>query len=174
MLASDPERFFDEFHPAVFRFIQSRWGAPRPDVEDLVQETLLLAWRGRMEFRGDSSALTRVLAIAKNRLKRRQRPRPAEPDDRARKALERLQSTLLPSDLVLSEEVIRSVRQALSQIDPDYQDVLVRRYYDGCSIRSIAVSLGQSEKAIESRLARAKAAFRERLENGSEDGSFYE
>jgi RNA polymerase sigma-70 factor (ECF subfamily) len=174
VLACDPERFFDEFHPVVFRFVQSRWGASRQDVEDLVQETLLLAWRGRKEFRGDSSALTWVLAIAKNRLRLRQRKGPAESADRARKALRGLESRLLPSDVVQSEEMIRRVRQALAQLDPDYQDVLVRRYYDGCSIRSIAQSLGESEKAVESRLARAKSAFREQLENGREGESFDE
>ncbi|MGH7361770.1 MAG: RNA polymerase sigma factor, partial [Candidatus Methylomirabilales bacterium] len=69
----DPSAFFDEFYPQVFRFVAAATGAAAADVEDLVQETLLHAWRNRAQFRGDASPLTWVLAIARNRARARLR-----------------------------------------------------------------------------------------------------
>jgi len=69
----DPGSFFDEFHPRVFRFVAGATGAPEADVDDLVQETLLHAWKNRAQFRGEASPLTWVLSIARNRIRMRNR-----------------------------------------------------------------------------------------------------
>lgn len=161
----DPSAFFDEAYPAVFRFLASLTGAPAADVDDLVQESLLEAWRGRASFRGDASLLTWVLGIARRRALARRRS-----TSRARdvlRALRELDAAPVPADLLREEELIARVRGALDALEAGYADVLNLRYLEGRSVRGIAEALGESEKAVESRLHRAREALRERL---NEDG----
>lgn len=157
----DPAAFFDEAYPQVFRFIAAFTGAPAADVDDLVQETLLEAWRSRAAFRGESSLLTWVLGIARRRALQRRRSS-ARRDDVFR-ALRSLDAAPLPPDLLEDEEAVRQVREALDTLDPGHAEVLLRRYGEGSSVRAIAAALGESEKAVESRLHRAREALRGRL-----------
>ncbi|HLF94095.1 MAG TPA: RNA polymerase sigma factor [Planctomycetota bacterium] len=169
-LAPDPASFFDEMYPRVHRFLSAATGADRGDVEDLAQETLLEAWRSRDRFRGDASPLTWVLGIAKNRARLRRRERGVEGQaERALRAIASLRTEEVPVDLVQGEEMKRRVRQALEALDPSYAEVLMQRYYEGLSVRAIAERRGEGEKAVESRLHRAKEAFRECLERGVDD-----
>jgi RNA polymerase sigma-70 factor (ECF subfamily) len=161
-LDTDPLPFFDEFYPPVFRFIASR-GAPAADVDDLVQETLLHAWRNRGQFRSEASPLTWVLSIAKNRVKMRLRSLGSRP------SFEAIDREELPAAVVRSPEAAAAVRQALAALDPDHTDVLLRRYFEGRTVREIAEALGESEKAVESRLHRAREALRDKLVHGGDD-----
>ena len=161
-LDTDPLPFFEEFYPPVFRFIAAT-GAPAADVDDLVQETLLHAWRNRHQFRSESSPTTWVLSIAKNRVKMRLRALGQRPSFAA------IDREELPAAVVRSPEAAAAVRRALDEIEPPYADVLERRYFQGKSVREIADELGESEKAVESRLRRAREALRERLVHGGDD-----
>jgi RNA polymerase sigma-70 factor, ECF subfamily len=157
-----PAAFFGEFYPKVFRFVAAATGAPQADVDDLVQETLLHAWRNRAQFRGDASALTWVLSIARNRVKMRLRAvKPA-----VFAAIDREE---IPADAVGSAEAAAAVRRALDAIDPAHAEVLMLRYFEGLAVRDIAARLGEGEKAVESRLHRAKVALRDRLAQGGDD-----
>jgi RNA polymerase sigma-70 factor, ECF subfamily len=161
---ADPLGFFNEFYPKVTRFISKASGAPREDVEDLVQETLLIAWRQRSGFQGESSFETWVLAIAKNRVRRRFRgDRRREDAVDALAALAALESEDLPEDVLRAEELGRHVRRALGEIDEGHVRVLVLRYVEGWTVARIATELGESEKAVESRLTRAREGLRKRL-----------
>lgn len=166
-LESDPSAFFDEFYPRVFRFVASASGAASADVDDLVQETLLHAWRNRDQYRGDAPLDSWILAIARNRIRMRRRA------DRTRDlfedALKAIDLEEIPDDVVRSAETIGAVRRALESLDADQRDVLLRRYFHNLPIRQIAQSLGETEKAIESRLHRAREALREKLLQGGDD-----
>jgi len=166
-LESDPSAFFDEFYPRVFRFVAGATGAAAADVDDLVQETLLHAWRNRGQFRGDAALDSWILAIARNRVRMRLRA------DRTRgafeAALQAIEREEIPDDLVRSAEAVGAVRRALDSLEPEQRDLLLRRYYRGMTIRTIAHSLGETEKAIESRLHRAREALRGKLTQGGDD-----
>jgi DNA-directed RNA polymerase specialized sigma24 family protein len=56
-----------------------------------------------------------------------------------------------------------SVNEVLCLLPERYRRVLMMKYVDMRSVREIARSDGQSEKAVESLLGRARAAFRERF-----------
>jgi RNA polymerase sigma-70 factor (ECF subfamily) len=160
----DPAAFFDEFHPPVFRFLARATGAPAADVEDLAQETLLHAWKNRAQFRGEASPLSWILSIARNRARVRLRALETRgAHDRALRALAEIESRLLPEDVLEDAETRRRVREALEEIGTGYSEILVRRYFDGWSVRRIAEETGESEKAVESRLHRAREALRDRL-----------
>ncbi len=152
---ADPSRFFDEFYPKVYRFVSSASGAPREDVEDLVQETILIAW-------GQRAGL--VLAIAKNRVRRLIRgDRRKEAAVDAWSVLAAIESEEIPEPVVRSEELGRHVRRALAGIDEGYVRVLLLRYVEGWSVGRIAAELGETQKAVESRLSRARDGLRKRL-----------
>ena len=51
------------------------------------------------------------------------------------------------------------VRNCLKQLSDQYRIVLVLKYMDGESVKTIARIMNKSPKAIESVLQRAKAAF---------------
>ncbi|HVR85500.1 MAG TPA: sigma-70 family RNA polymerase sigma factor [Planctomycetota bacterium] len=166
-LESDPSAFFDEFYPRVFRFVASAGGGGAADVDDLVQETLLHAWRNRDQYRGDAPLDSWLLGIARNRI--RMRLRADRTRDAFEDALRAIDHQEIPGDVLRSDETIGEVRRALDSLEAGQRDVLLRRYYQGLTIRTIALALGETEKAIESRLHRAREALRERLIQGGDD-----
>ena len=157
----DPSGFFDEAYPHVFRFVAALTGAPATDVDDLVQDALLEAWRGRASFRGEASRLTWVLGIARRRALQRRRSTARR--EEILRALRGLDAVPVPADLLQDEETVRRVREALDALDPAHAELLILRYYDARPVREIAAALGESEKAVESRLHRAREALRDRL-----------
>lgn len=63
----EPDRWLKEHGDVLFRFAKSRVG--RTEVsEDLVQETLLAALRGQLQFRGTSDERTWLIAILKRKI----------------------------------------------------------------------------------------------------------
>jgi RNA polymerase sigma-70 factor (ECF subfamily) len=160
-LKADPETFFRRFYPLLFRSISESSGASRAEVEDLVQDVLLHAWKGRQQFRGETSPLRWMLAIARHKILDRFRNR--DRDRRADvilRALGELDRTAIPAELLESAELRRQVRRALAGLPPHYVDVLRRRYVEGQTVRGIAAASGESEKSIESRLERARVGFK--------------
>jgi RNA polymerase sigma-70 factor (ECF subfamily) len=167
-LDPDPASFFRAHYADVHRFVAASTGASEADVEDIVQDALLRAWRDRAGFRGESSALTWILSIARTRaldFRRRdlQRRRHAE----VLQAITRLETALVPADLLEDAELKTRVHDAINALPADYADLLLRRYQEGRSVRAIADDLDESEDAVESRLRRARAAFRDRLNDGA-------
>ena len=155
------EAFFQEFYPKIHRFVSNASGASPDEVDDLVQEALLEAWRHRDAFRSDSSIGTWILSIARNRVRRRYR------DEGRRKkiremlaALASLESREIPEQVLQARETGRHVRAALDRLDPAHAQVLILKYLDDRSVAWIAEALGESEKAIESRLVRAREELR--------------
>ena len=170
-VAADPAVFFNEHYEQVRRFLGAATGAPSADVEDLVQETLLHAWRGRARFRGEASPLTWILSIARNRARLRLRARRREGSaEKALRALAAVETELIPDELLETSELIGRVRGALVDLEGSHARVLIQRYYEGLSVREIAVATGESEKAVESRLHRAREAMRERFRKGAGRG----
>ena len=85
---SDPDTWLDQHGDSLYRFALQRVREPST-AEDLVQETLLAAWRARANFAGGSAERTWLIAILKNKIidyfrrNRREAPLPdnADTDD---------------------------------------------------------------------------------------------
>jgi RNA polymerase sigma-70 factor (ECF subfamily) len=160
---TSPSELFRDLAPKVYAFLSRATGAPASDVEDLLQDTLLAAWRGREGFRAEASPATWVFAIARNKVRdwRRGRARASVA------ALGDLAAAPLAPDLLQSAEARRLVRRALSRMDPAHARVLVLAYFDGLSTFEIAAELDERQDAVESRLRRARDAFRRLVEEGA-------
>ncbi|MBL8862783.1 MAG: RNA polymerase sigma factor [Planctomycetes bacterium] len=151
----------------LYQFVHFRIGRDRGLVEDVVQDTFLTAlqtlgaWEGRSDLRGW------LVGIARNKIRaaRRQRaPRAledalAESDAEIDAILADVAREPLPDQVLERRETSELVGAALSALPADYQQALLAKYVEGHSTRELARAGGQSEKAAESRLTRARVAF---------------
>lgn len=162
--------FFEEFYPKVYRFVWRETGAPHADVEEIAQDVLLHAWRDRLSFRAEAEPFAWMKAIARHRIyERRRKESRREKADAVLQALARLDVELLPEEILGAGELRTRVWAALERIGKDYAEILVRRYVEDRSVRDLAGERGESEKAVESRLHRAREAFRDSLKSGDAD-----
>jgi RNA polymerase sigma-70 factor, ECF subfamily len=168
--AWDLESFFDEFYPRIQRFVSIASGARAEEVDDLVQEALLAAWRDRESYRSESPVDAWILAIARNLVRRRYRKEGRRKEIRETlAALASLESREIPEEILGAQETGRRVRSALDRLAPAYAEVLVWKYVDERNVAWIAGRLGETEKAVESRLSRAKEELRTRLKETTHD-----
>ncbi len=138
------------------------------EAEEILEETLIAASQSLPTFKGRSSFFTWLCGIANHEIA-----------DFYRKKkiklflfshfpfLEDLVSEALgPEEELLEEELRKEVKQVLSRLTEGYSLILRLKYYQGLSMGEIAKSLGLTVKAVESKLSRAREAFRiEWLEN---------
>ena len=164
-METQPSRFFRELYPPVLRFLGGIAGSLSAEVEDLVQETLLHAWKNYDSLRDESRRIPWVLAIARHKMQdrwRRERHRRAADEDLSRIA--DLSSDPLPQELIDSHEMGSKVQQALGRMPQEYATLLIRRHAERESVKSIAKSTGETPKGVEMKLYRARSAFRRMLE----------
>ena len=156
------------------------------DAEDLVQETLLAAWRNLEGFEGRASMRSWLYRIATNRClnalrdsKRRPQEVPSvvEPPEPTRRAepvwLEPYPDVLLegladaapgPDARYETKESIElAFIVALQALPPRQRAVLVLRDVLGFRTAEVAEMLDSSEASVKGALQRARAALRERL-----------
>jgi len=150
------ERHFD----AIYDFFDRK---VTHDVSDLVQRTFLGCVEGLDRFRGDCSPRTSLYAIARNELyafiRRRQR------DQRLDFAVSSLRD-LGPSPssaFALRDEAARLI-EALEHIPLELQILVELRFWEGLKLRELATVLDLPQGTVASRLRRALAELRERLE----------
>jgi RNA polymerase sigma-70 factor, ECF subfamily len=176
---TDPYRRELQLH--VYRIVGST-----QDAEDLLQETLLAAWRGLAQFQERASVRTWLYRIATNRsldALRANRRRPAdllrmtdvpEPTRRTEPIwLEPYPDVLLEgvADDAPGPEARYETREAialafvvgLQHLPPQQRAVLVLRDVLGYRAGEVADMLDSTEASVNSLLARARAAFESRL-----------
>lgn len=123
--------------------------------EDLVQETLLLAWRGFGRFAAGGNARAWLFRILINRFHEQNR--------KARSSLPAL--VLTPELRAVSDSSLQSleVAQALGRLGADQRTVLLLAAVEGFTCREIADILAVPMGTVMSRLGRAREAMREWL-----------
>jgi len=154
------------------------------DASDVVQETLLEAYRKRSQFRGASEAelaawLRQMLAFsiadahrAQHRAKRdiaREQSLHAALNDSSSK----LESLLAaqqssPSQRAARQEQLVRLADALAQLPEDQREAVVRKHLQGDPVAAIAQSMDRSETAVGGLLRRGMARLRELLREESE------
>jgi RNA polymerase sigma-70 factor (ECF subfamily) len=156
VLAGDEQawrQWYDECYDGVYAYVLWRCGGLRDHADELVQETWLTAVRRLGSFdpaRGTFAGWVRGIAagLARNHFRRAARRRTAP----------------LPPDLAAADparrEQAEQVACALARLPEHYEAVLRAKYLDGASVADIARARGESLKAVESLLTRAREAFR--------------
>src|SRR5688572_15836313 len=152
-------RHQDRIYAAVLRFC-----GDAEDAREIVQRAFINAWRRLDSFKGDAAFSTWMYRIAFNesvsfrREGGRRRPVPmpetgADPADDRR-----------PGDRLDSEESRAQVQQALDRLDPEERKILILKELEDRSYDEIAEILEIPKGTVRSRLFRARAALREKLE----------
>jgi RNA polymerase sigma-70 factor (ECF subfamily) len=151
-----------ELHDAhaavVWRYVVHLTG-DRAKADDLVQETLLRAWRSPRILEQDAaSARSWMLTVARNlviddyRSARRRHEiavaeLPEAPDREQRDNIDELFEALL-------------IEEALAAISPEHREVIVHAYYGGRSLAETAQHLGIPTGTVKSRLHYGLRALR--------------
>jgi RNA polymerase sigma-70 factor (ECF subfamily) len=141
------------------------------DAEDLVQETLLAAWRGLESFESRASVRTWLYRIATNHClnalrTRSRRPRevPAMDAPEPTRRVEPVWLEPYPDDPAASYEARESVELAyilaLQGLPPRQRAALVLRDVLGFRTAEVAEMLGTGELSVKGALQRARAALR--------------
>lgn len=128
--------------------------------EDVVQETMIKAWRSMEGFRGDSSTRTWVLRIAHNTAVdalRRRRERVVAPEDLRRDG----DATTMddPARRFAGREDVGVLRDALASLDELSRTIVVLRELEGLSYQDIARTLEVPVTTVKTRLLRARRAL---------------
>lgn len=173
-LAGDPaacERLAEETLTPLYRFVFPRVGGRRELCEEVVQETLVRALRGLERYepgRADGDPFPWLTGLARNECRAVLAREKATPlgdvwsgiDEALRAVYARIGEAPLADELLQRAETRELVNAAMSQLPTRYREVLEAKYLLGESVRTVAERLRLSEKAIESRLTRAREAFR--------------
>jgi RNA polymerase sigma-70 factor, ECF subfamily len=162
--ASDPgEELVRALHaehgPALLGFV-TRMTGDAQRAEDIVQETLLRAWRKAGSLEGDASSLRSWLFTIAHRL--------AIDEHRARAARAEGSERELP-DVPVVGQLDRAleawqITEALATLSRDHREALVETYFRGRSVAEAAAVLGVPAGTVKSRTYYALQALRAALE----------
>jgi RNA polymerase sigma-70 factor (ECF subfamily) len=146
----------ESLRPDLMRF--AFWLArDRTVAEDVVQETLLRAWRARTELRNASAARPWLLTIIRREYarlyERKQLPTVDVDECIARQDIELAFSDIDPE--------IADLRRAMLALPDEYREPLVLQVLGGFSTAEIATELSLSVPAVLTRLFRARNKLRD-------------
>jgi len=172
--AGSPEawlRLHEAYARRLWRDVARLTGADSAHVADIVQDTFLAAAQSAPGFDPRRGPLWAWLwGIARRRVALHYRKGGSSEDlQRAKRwwaSLDGRRRDMLtglaeaPPEQFASRELATLVRSALSGLPADYQMLLAAKYMDGTSTKQIASDAGMSPSAVDSKLARARQAFR--------------
>jgi len=151
----------DEHASALWGFSLHLTGGDRGRAEDVVQETLLRAWRSPSVLeRSQGSVRAWLFTVARNIVIDEWRGRRA----RSELPVAEVPEARDPRDG--TDEILQSwvVTEALTRLSPDHRGVLLECYYRGSSVAEAASRLGVPEGTVKSRTHYALRALRLALE----------
>ena len=140
------------------------------DVEDVVQEVFIRAFRGLHSFRGDSAFYTWLYRIATNCALTFLRQAPHEEqlddsdDERPNPFEPGISDGETPERTLMASQIADAVRQGLARMQPELVDALTLFEVEGKSYSDIAQMFGVPVGTVRSRIFRAREALAKRLE----------
>ncbi len=149
-------------HAIVSRFVRDF-----DEVNDVVQEAFIKAYRAIGNFRGESQFYTWLYRIAVNTAKnylvsRNRRPPSSDVDvDDAEfySGSELLKDVDSPENLLYRDELERVVNEAIEALPEDLRSAVTLREFDGLSYEEIAEVMGCPVGTVRSRIFRAREAI---------------
>ena len=156
----------DTYRGPLIALLHSFGASPRDAVE-LAQDAFAEAYLSRERFAGDWEDTEAVGAwirgIAHNLFRTNQRKSTGSGRLVAISAASQEAAEPQPDALEQGEQRTQLL-EALDQLKGSWRTVLMMRYVEGSSLAVIGGLLGMSERAVEGRLRRARAALKEQLQ----------
>lgn len=134
---------------------------------DVLQETLLAAFRNLRQFRGDAALSTWLYQIARSVCLKSRRRGAGEPA--ALESLEGAQAQRLetseagPDASAQARELGQILQVAIQSLSADHREVVILRDVEGLSAEEAAAVVGVEVGALRSRLHRARMELRQRI-----------
>jgi len=147
---------------SIYRLAYRMTGRPE-DAEDVVQETLVRAYRQLGRFESRSNFATWLYRIGFNCAIDYMRAKPRRESPEADDTLDRLATNDgAPSvdDLVYAGEISARVQSALEALSPQERAAFLMRHYHGCSIEEICGALDLKTNAAKHSIFRAVKKMR--------------
>ena len=152
--------------PLVNRVVRAMLGGGHPDVQDVVQQSLIGLVRALPAFRGDCppegyaqtiAMRTALLARKRTRIDRSRRDDEAETDGSPA-------TDDSPEETAVAERRRTLLRDLLLEIPEEQAEALALRIMLGWSLEEVAQAAGAPLNTVRSRLRLAKEALRRRIE----------
>lgn len=151
----------------VYRFVAVQVGPEHPDLDDIVQETLLGATRSMSRLRGETDAQVAgwLLSIARHKLADHLRSHYRSPHESLETGpADKLVDTRQPVDEEVAErDRATRLREALKRLTPEQEEVLVLRFILGFGINEVAEITRRPAGAVKSMQHRALASLQQKL-----------
>lgn len=171
---TDPKTWVDAYGDRLFRYALSRV-RDQASAEDLVQETFLAALKGRSSFKGDSSELTWLTGILRNKIfehyRKQSKETPLDADDSREDALfdgrhwtPAEAPREWPQAKAESAELGAVLRRCLEGLTAPVARAFVLREMEGLDAKAAAETLGVPPGHLAVLLYRARLRLRRCLE----------
>ena len=160
------EALLARHEPRVYRYALRMCANPE-DAQDVLQETLLAAFRGLDRFRGDAGLSTWLFQIARSFCSKARRRRTGEPA--VHEKLDSSEASAIADDAdplgrQMERERDEVLRAALGALPDHYREVLHLKDVEGLTADEVAGVIGEAVPAAKSRLHRARMELRRHLE----------
>jgi RNA polymerase sigma-70 factor, ECF subfamily len=178
ILAGESELFMELVRPHQ-RLVYSMAAAivkNDQDAEDVSQEALFKAFKNLSQFRGECKFSTWIIQITLNEARHRIRKKKRAPEDSMDCGFENDEGDYvpidfadwreIPSEALQRKELRNALHQAISELKPIYQEVLVLRDVQHLSVAETSGLLKISEASVKTRLLRARLQVRDALAPG--------
>jgi RNA polymerase sigma-70 factor (ECF subfamily) len=157
---------YESAFDGLYRYVHWRTGGLRDWTDEVVQETWLTAVRRIRTFDPHRGGFLHwVRGIAVNVLRNHQRKEKLRTGTVGQFVMA---SDAPASDDAQKREQAEKIAATLASLPEHYEHVLRAKYVDGQTVAEIAAAGGDTEKAVESLLTRARVAFRKAYDLGPE------
>ena len=150
----------------VFRF-GLRMCGNEDDARDVLQETLLAAFKGVRQFRGEAQLSTWLYQVARSfctKTRRRGAGEPARHEALEGAAARAVSAPVSgPDERAHAREMARVLQEALLALPESQREVVLLRDVEGLSAEEAARVVGIEVPALKSRLHRARLGLQERI-----------
>ena len=158
---SDPRTVFEEMFRAHFlavrSYVRRAWSSL--DGEDIMSQTFEIAWR-RLDDTPDDAPRGWLIGIARNCALNELRAKRRRADHLATLRADRNQLAAELFDDHLSADTVAALRQALGQLRPSDQEVVLLAAWGGLAGEDLGAALGTSGATAAVRLFRARERLR--------------
>ncbi len=157
------DALYRQHHAEVFRFLFRLCGH-RQEAEDLFQETWLSVARAAVRLTPGTRLLPWLYTVARNKHRDRHRFLVVDLRKRETVAVEPLEPTPSPADVMAARAWKDRVARAFAELGAAHREILLLCVVEGLDAPTVAGVLGVKEDAVRKRLSRARAVLAAALE----------
>lgn len=166
---------FDKYKHKISSLV-SRFVDSHHDVEDIVQESFIKAYKALPKFRGDSEFYTWLYRIASNTAKNHLAARSRKPtsdfdptEESIQYEYESLQTADEPGSLLARDQLEEVIKGAIQDLEANLRTAVTLREYGGLSYEQIAQIMDCPLGTVRSRIFRARSEIAEKIDAWERD-----